>query len=252
MSKWKSLNTIYLYDGTFNGLLTIVFDCYLHKILPADIVDQNTFQVDLLSNYQVIQTNEKKAKRIFDGIQKSISFETLYHNYHAFLSVAPQKEMAILKYLCLGFSLGPKVDSMLSVDFILKVQKLRKRVLYENQKLKGLTRFVKIDQNLYYASLHPTNHLIELLGNHFIRRLPTQNFILHDKNRNLAFLYNTKEYTIEFASYVSLPTLSEEEQYYQSLWKTFWKTIAIKERTNPRLQMQFMPKKYWKDLIEMS
>ena len=26
---------------------------------------------------------------------------------------------------------------------------------------------------------------------------------------------------------------------------------AIKERTNQRCQMQFMPKKYWKDLIEM-
>ena len=35
---------------------------------------------------------------------------------------------------------------------------------------------------------------------------------------------------------------------YQELWKMFFKTISIKERKNPRYQMQFMPKKYWKDL----
>ena len=45
---------------------------------------------------------------------------------------------------------------------------------------------------------------------------------------------------------------SEDEIKFQSLWKTFFKSVAIKERTNPRLQMQFMPKKYWKDLTEVS
>lgn len=47
-------------------------------------------------------------------------------------------------------------------------------------------------------------------------------------------------------------TLSDEEKKYEELWSTFFKTIAIKERTNKRLQMQYMPKKYWKDLVEFS
>ena len=49
-----------------------------------------------------------------------------------------------------------------------------------------------------------------------------------------------------------VPTISEREKEYQQLWKTFFQTIAIEERKNPRLQMQFMPKKYWKDLVELS
>ena len=32
----------------------------------------------------------------------------------------------------------------------------------------------------------------------------------------------------------------------------FFKTISIKERKNPRCQMQFMPKKYWKNLLEVN
>ena len=44
--------------------------------------------------------------------------------------------------------------------------------------------------------------------------------------------------------------MKKEELFYQNLWKAFHKSIAIKERTNERLQMQHMPKKYWDNLIE--
>jgi len=47
-----------------------------------------------------------------------------------------------------------------------------------------------------------------------------------------------------------LPSTTSSEIAYQELWKLFFKTIAIRERTNSRCQMQFMPKKYWQDLIE--
>ena len=40
MSNWKLINTTYLYDGTFDGLLTIVFDSYSNKTLPQKIVPE--------------------------------------------------------------------------------------------------------------------------------------------------------------------------------------------------------------------
>ena len=62
----------------------------------------------------------------------------------------------------------------------------------------------------------------------------------------------TKEYEIIDSSNLKIPTISENEQKYQELWSTFFNTISIKERTNSRLQMQYMPKKYWKDLVELN
>ena len=70
--------------------------------------------------------------------------------------------------------------------------------------------------------------------------------------RNIAIIYNTKEYEIIDSSNLKIPTISENEQKYQELWSTFFNTISIKERTNSRLQMQYMPKKYWKDLVELN
>lgn len=45
---------------------------------------------------------------------------------------------------------------------------------------------------------------------------------------------------------------NEQEENIKKLWTTFFNTIGIKERRNKRCQMNFMPKKYWKYMTEMS
>lgn len=192
----------------------------------------------------------RKHKEYLPGIEKIICKEALYNTYHAFLSNEKEKEMYLLKYLCNGFDIGPKINHMLTVSYVFKVINMRRRSSGECHRLKGLLRFQEIGKNLCYASIHPDNNIIEPLGQHFMKRLPSMNFIIHDKNRNLCFIYNTTKYRIISSSTIKIPDISEDEKLYQDLWKMFFKTIAIKERSNSKCQMQFMPKKYWKDLIE--
>lgn len=112
-----------------------------------------------------------------------------------------------------------------------------------------------MENNLWYASIHPDNNVIEQVGQFLMKRFPKQNMILHDKNRNLAFLYNCQNKNdyeiIQIPTNFKISSLSKEELLFQKLWKTFFQTISIEERKNSRLQMQYMPKKYWKNLVEM-
>ena len=183
MSNWKLINKTYLYDGTFYGLLTIVFDSYIHKTLPQKIYNKDTYIYNFLDKTIEITTDFDKSQRVFNGIEKNIGYKALYNSYYAFLSNEENKEIYILKYLCNGFDIGSKISD-----------------------------------NLCYASIHPDN--------------------------------NNKNYKIINGTYINIPEFTENEKMYQELWKMFFKTISIKERKNPRCQMQFMPKKYWKDLIE--
>lgn len=250
MSNWKLINKIYIYDGTFDGLLTIVFDCYSSKTLPQNIIEEATYSTNFLDNTIFIQSDYEKSDRVFKGIEKNIGYSTLYNSYYAFLSNEKDKEINILKYLCNGFDIGPKINNMLTISYVYKVISLKRRVYGECHRFKGLLRFIEINNNLFYSSIHPDNNIIEPLGHHFIQRLPSQNFIIHDKNRNLCFLYNGKTYKIEQINNFTLPNISEKEKNYQELWKSFFKSVTIDERINRKCQMQFMPKKYWKDLIE--
>lgn len=254
-------NSIYLYDGSFDGLLTISFDCYIKCEIPCKIISKDSYIFNMLDEVTFYETNETKSKRIYDGIVKNISYDTLYNCYYAFLSgntnnICDNKEIEILKYILNGFKVGSNINNMLSLDYVLKVQKLRKNTLHEAHRLKGLVRLSEVGNNLWYSSIHPDNNVIEQIGHFLMKRFPTQNLILHDKNRNLAFLYNEKNK--DYYEIISVPInfkvseFSEEELEFQNLWKTFFNTIAIKERTNSRLQMQYMPKKYWNDLVEMN
>lgn len=235
--------------GSFNGLLTLFFDCYVSKTIPTRIVTSE-FSLDLFCKYETIKTNEKKASRVYNGIIRRISYFCLLTTYRVFLSNDPNKELDIINYLYLGFKIGNKIDHLLSNDLVLKMQKTSRRVFGEFHRLCGLLRFMKLENGMFYAKIHPDNHVLELLGHHFIARLPNENFIIHDQTRNLALLYNTKEYMIVEASNFVITSLPEEEIYYQNLWKCFYHTIGIKERKNSKLRMQCMPKKYWQDLIE--
>lgn len=252
MPNWKSLEITYLYDGSFDGLLTIVFDCFVNKTIPLQIFPTHSYVYNILDTVQLIETDDMKAQRVFKGIEANISYDVLYNAYQAFLCECgwEQKELQILKFLYHGFEIGPSINTMLSIDYVLNVHKMKKRAFGECHRLKGLLRFIEIGNNLYYSSIHPDNNIIEPLGQHFIRRLQSQNFIIHDKIRNIAFLYNSKEYQIVDSKDFVIPEISNTEKLYQDLWKLFFQTISIKERKNARCQMQYMPKKYWQDLIE--
>lgn len=113
-------NQVYLYDGTFDGLLTIVFECYLQKTIPNNIVDEIDYIPNLLEQSKFITTDEIKAKRIWNGIYRSISYTALYDCYYAFLSCQKGKEMLILEYLLHGFAVGSCISNQLSIDYVIR------------------------------------------------------------------------------------------------------------------------------------
>lgn len=250
MSNWKLINSSFLYDGTFEGLLTVIFECYVSKTLPQNIFNTNIYYHNFLDKTIYIKTDLEKSSRIFKEIEKNICHEALYNCFNAFLCDEKDKEINILKYICNGFDIGPKINNMLAVSYVYKVINMKKKSSSECHRLKGLTRFIELNNNLYYCKINPDNNIIEPLAHHFINRFPSQNFIMHDENRDTCLLYNGHTYEIINCKCFNLPNLSNDEKKYQQLWQLFFNTISIDERANYKCQRQFMPKKYWKNLIE--
>ncbi|MFZ0597129.1 MAG: DUF4130 domain-containing protein, partial [Flavobacterium sp.] len=42
----------------------------------------------------------------------------------------------------------------------------------------------------------------------------------------------------------------EQEEFFQNLWRCFFKNVNIESRKNMKLHIQHMPKRYWKNLTE--
>ena len=106
--------------------------------------------------------------------------------------------------------------------------------------------------NIYYAKFHASSNILGILANHFSKRMPNEYFVIHDAGRNLLCFYDKKKVTFCNGEDIQLQTMeANDEGEMEELWRVFFHTIAIKERKNLRCQMSFMPKKYWKDMLEM-
>ena len=99
------------------------------------------------------------------------------------------------------------------------------------------------------AEFEPKNDILTLIVPHFVKRLPTINFVIADVKRGTAAMHMNGE--VEFLELKSLDyTLSEKEKFFEEAWKDFYKAIAIDERRNEKLMISNMPKRYWRYLIE--
>jgi len=126
------------------------------------------------------------------------------------------------------------------------------KVAGERHRLMGLLRFQLLQKNIYYAAIEPDHNIVELLAPHFAARMSDQNWVIHDVRRDLAAIYNQEEWIATRFTLQQRLELAQEEDYYRELWKQYHQAISIKSRTNPRLQRQCMPQRYWKHLVEMN
>lgn len=241
---------IYVYDGTWNCFLTSIHHCYYDRQEVTNIESALTCQPNLIDEYISITADIAKARTVEQAIYGKISPESLENIQHCFFSELEGREIAILKYIKLGFKIGGKIDLMLGDQTVLNVVQPARKVRFECHRMLGLLRFELLENNIYYARMQPDHNIITFISPHFKDRLTDQNWIIHDTRRNLASLYNTKRMLLSYMDLSRIPGLHPDELKFQNLWKNYYKHIAIKSRINPRLQKHFLPKRYWKNLTE--
>ena len=78
--------------------------------------------------------------------------------------------------------------------------------------------------------------------------------IIEDAKRKVASFYNKKDFVIvnKFSDIYERLIKTNKEIEYEQLWKCFFENVNIKERKNLRCQRNFMPKKYWKNILEVT
>ena len=243
---------VYRYDGTFEGFLTCVHAHYYQS--PAtEILSREPEQIRLLDPVTLLITEEDKARKVYEAIEKKMSPFDLKRIYRGFASSEEGKEMDLLRYILLGFRMGRKVSSLHGDPVVRRTELLEGKVSMEIHRFLGLVRFSSLEQGVLYSAIQPDHDILEFLGNHFCQRLPEELFVIHDRNRDKAVIGNRGSWILQAIDQDQLRMLGEagcQEREIRDLWRLYFQTIAIRERTNPRCQKNFMPSRYWKNLTE--
>ncbi len=249
----------YIYDGTFDGFLTAVREVMERNESPEQIVTEDKLEGNLFLETRMIETDFCKAKEFLGEILKKLSQDGLKKVLYCYLAEEAGSEIMLCEYLRKVMAAPGNIETKLTDPVILKVQKLREKVAKEVCRFKGVIRFREIEPGFFYAPIEPDHQVTPLLAEHFRKRFADQRWFIHDRRRNCGILYDRNEVRFlkgielkpELEDFTAEPSsFSKEENDWQNLWNVYFKSIEIKERSNPKLQKQHLPARYWKYLVE--
>ena len=236
----------YIYEDNFVSLITLINHLINLKIKPDDIKtinhEVNLFSEDININlkpdYKLVSTLAKNNNAIFKILT------------NVYLSSDPKKELIIYYFYLNYLKYGNSILLRRNLKCVAKSLEISSYVSREAHKLKGFVRFKELANHVLYAKINPTNNVITILSNHFKTRLKNEFWILHDTQRGIISIYDKKNYYLIPEENIKIDN-SYNDDFYTDLWCTFYDTIGIKERKNDRCRLNFMPKKYWQNIIEM-
>ncbi|MCP2029505.1 putative DNA metabolism protein [Flavobacterium sp. HSC-32F16] len=247
-----------IYDSTFEGWLTAVFEIYELKLADVVFAKNEVSNVLLFSETHFVTTDISKANRVLNGLKQRLSQDGFANIYRAFLSDLDKIEETLFQFVKYVFSTAVNIEEDLANTFVLEVQRAAHLTGKESHRMKAFVRFKLTKDNLYYAIVEPDCDVLPLIENHFKNRYADQRWLIYDSKRKYGIYYdleNTSTVQLQFnAQSASSKFLAEicddDEEFFQNLWRQYFSSVNIESRKNTKLHLQHMPKRYWKNLTE--
>ncbi len=258
---------IFVCEDSIDGIFTGIYDAWASRYGHVNIVltTHTPDNYSLFEEYITVQTDYEKSAKVAHTLQERMGEETYQEICQAALALEADshrqpidKAEAIYKTVVLALSLtdAGRVMNYLGEPCVNRTFQLSRSTFNEAHHLLGFLRFQELENGILFAQIHPKNDVLPFLGEHFSDRLPEENFMIYDATRNLAvlhpkgkgfFITDTGELNQEM-----LQRLSPQELAYRRLWRTFFESIAIESRKNPKLQNQNLPKRFQRDIVEFT
>lgn len=269
---------IFVCEDSIDGILTGVYDAWEFKVAHRTTLTEQDIgltcheadNLDLFTEYRTVSVSFDKATKVRNTLLTQFGAEFYDTLTSAILGIEPRqkknsmdKANAVYQTICYAMKrpagskipYGASVLNYLAEPCIHRIFELSRATGYESHHLLGFLRFSELSNGVLFAVVHPKNHCLPILADHFTDRFPQENFLIYDETRKLAAVHRAgKNYMLVDASDLNqeiLTHFSEKEQQYRDLWLTFFESIAIQARINPGLQAQNIPKRFWNDTVEL-
>ncbi len=249
---------LFLYDGTYEGLLSAIFESYRLHLEASGFVAEEDFHGDLFEAPLIIPTDLAHAERVKAGLIRKTSAQAATILYRAFHSEHAEIEMLIYRFIRLAMVSKHNIEENFIEPCVLKLAQLNKQIGREVHRMHAFVRFQRTTDGLFVAVVDPDFNVLPLIGDHFEKRYPAQHWVIYDTRRHYGLYYKnhrTEYVTFPAEAHLRLrqqakDALATDEDQYQTLWKDYFKSITIPERRNMKVHLQHVPKRYWKYLTE--
>lgn len=219
------------------------------------MLQTNLFSDDAYS----VMTDENKAVRVWNALAKKLSKGALGAIATAYLCTDDAGDVVVYRFVCRVIDSEQSIENDFSDADVVQLLKNCRRVRGEAHRLLQFVRFQKAADGTYFAMVEPLYDVLPMAIGHFRDRFSDSRFVIYDRARDYGYYYDgavAQRMTMKSdRSHMITGQLPEdmmdgEEKLFQQLWRTYFKSVAIQERLNPRKQRNDMPVRYWKYLTE--
>lgn len=250
----------YIFDGTYHGFLCCVFVNFERKDtdVQLQVEGEDASQADLFAEHRLIFTDLVKAQRVQTGLNKILRKSKAMDFFRVFLSEDRKAWAASFNIICQLFSGQAQILENYGDAEVLYFAQTLKKVSRERHRMKAFVRFSKSSDGLFFAVVEPDFNVLPLIVPFFKNRYADQSWLIYDVKRKYGLLYDKKsvmEVQLSPEEKQALTTdavisLDEKDAHFQTLWKRYYQSTNIEARRNMKLHLQYVPKRYWKYLVE--
>ena len=152
---------------------------------------------------------------------------------------------AVYRFLISGFREGADVVFMRTDPAVMRIKEIRRKVVHEARYFREFARFNSMNGKVYVCHIEPRSDVIYEVALHFADRMPSENWLIIDDNRNKAVVHPVDdEMYVRFLTREEMELLADTESVkdeYTDMWKAFFDAIVIKQRYNTDCQRNLMP-----------
>lgn len=251
---------IYIYDGSYEGLLTAIFTTFESREFDVQLQLESDFQESLFEKPKYIQSDLAKARRVSDGLVKLFTKDGAADFWRAFLAEDSNIHQIIFELIISAF----KTNSSTFLhnygdERILQFHQTLRKVSRERHRMKAFIRFQKESSGMYVAIIEPDFNVMPLIISFFRKRYADQQWLIYDNKRRYGIhydLHSVTEVTLSLDRSTALQksvaniTLDPDDNRYTRLWQGYFQSTNIEARKNLKLHLRHVPKRYWKYLPE--
>lgn len=249
--------TILFYDGTFEGLLTAIFEIYQRKLVNVKLQKGEWYNSGMFENTLKVITNDISAHRVLNGLRRKLSPNSVQRLYLAYLAEIQDEEANLVGYIRYVFDTQRNIEEDYGNKYVLRISEIVRMMRREKHRMEAFVRFQKLKDESYYAVIEPDFNVLPLLIKHFKSRYADQKWIIYDLKRNYGIYYDLHDVqyiTLDFSTgnkpNAITGAFTEDESIYQHLWKNYFNSVNIPARKNTKLHIRHIPGRYWKHLTE--
>ena len=155
---------------------------------------------------------------------------------------------AIYRYLVYAITYGKKIADQIQIPAVYEIFRIDRMVSNEAHYLIEFLRFGNTRDGILFGTVGPKNDVIVLLAPHFADRLRGENWVIYDEKRKKAVVHQAEQpwfmVQLDDDSWKERLEDSNDQNAFECLWKTYHEHIAIRERINPRCQMNHLPLRF--------